>query len=116
MIRSYEQYIEDISQLTGLTQGMVRYLIKLFRLLVGHEIFEGMVDNKKMESRCMGLGKMTVELDNETNEYQVRFVLSKEMKHVLDKMMDEQKSPLSDPIDKALVNLMVERFKAVIEE
>ena len=116
MLRGYEQHIEDVSELTGLTKLQVIYLMKISRLLVGHEIYECMVeDSSTYESYCLGVGKLKVEYNSETDDYDISFRLSRDMKNVLNRVLDEQKSPLVDVIDKSLMKDIMNRFKEVID-
>lgn len=116
-MRSYEQYVEDISQLTNLPRDKVIYLMKLFRLIIGHEIFECMVnDSKKYESYCVGIGKLQVEYNPNTNDYDViSFKLSQDMKKILDEVLDTQKSPIESKLEDSMMESILTRFKEVID-
>lgn len=115
-MRSYEQYLQDLEQLTGIPVYMLRYLLKVFKLLVCHEIYECMIDDKSVyESKCLGIGKLQIEFNNDTDDYTTSLVLSKNMKSLLDKMLDEQKSPLLGELDKAYINKITSKFVKVLE-
>lgn len=90
-MRDYDQYIEDISQLTGLPKKFIISLMKVFRIVVGHQIYESIVRNdKSYEVYLVGFGKLTVEYNPETDDYNTSIRLSRDMKSIIDKILDEQ--------------------------
>lgn len=115
-MRPYEKYIDDISKLTGLSYSSARYLSKLINMLVGHEIYECMVDNNdKYEARVLGVGKLRVETTPDGDDYWVRFVLSRDMKKVLDNVMNTQKSPLDNAVNETIIKKLIDTFKVVLD-
>lgn len=116
-MHNYEQYLKDISDLTGIPTYQVRYLMKIFRLIVGHEIYEGIIENDDVyKSRLLGIGTMSVEYDPERDDYNVGIVLSHDMKHILDEILDTNESPLKSELDKSMISKIMEKFKEVIND
>lgn len=115
MMRTWEQYIEDISLLTGMPIKYVKQMMKIFRLVVAHEIFECILDNSPVyESYCIGIGKLSVEYDQQSDDWNSKIELSIPMKKLLNQSLDENKSPLEGEINKALTKKIVDTAKRLL--
>lgn len=75
-----------------------------------------MINNEKnYESYCAGLGKLRVSYNPNTDDFDVSFKLSKDMKTILNNVLETQKSPLVDSIDKTMLSQIMSKFNKVIE-
>ena len=79
-----------------------------------HEKDMEQTNSKTYESLCAGIGRMVVSYNNYTDDYEVSIKLSKDMKNILNTVLDTQKSPLEIELSKKFVDTVKTKFKSEV--
>ena len=104
--------VEDVSKLTLIPRTSLDCLIEKANYSICHSIEESQIENKTITEVNIGVGKISIFVDNETIKY--RFEPSRSLEDSIKETVTSKKSPLVNKVEESLVDRITNVYKDLL--
>ena len=104
--------IEDLSQLTCVSDTTLKKFVPLITYVIGHAVHEGQCEHKDIVEIDLGVGDLHIKIDDDEIRY--RFVPSTDLQKTVSKTVTSKTSPIVTKLHTDLQDRIQRTYKEML--